>query len=432
MSIIKAATKCLILLPFYAVATPIVIFLVVVMPKRRRELVWGTVPMTNNKYWSAAVKTLGYRSITLMEEFYHIHKKEDFDIYLDDLTPKWIWPRFLRIETGKLLGFLYVMRNASVLHLCFLGGPLWNTWLRKIEGPLYRWAGIKTVVIPYGGDMYMYSRVMDPCVRHGLLLSFPHMAAREKEIEGRVDHWIRHGDTIVMGFTIDGIGRWDALVGNFICIDIHEWRQNDSYSNSDGRNGTVRIMHAPNRRGVKGSEFIFKAVDELKAEGLQIELVLLEKLPNECIKSMMQEVDVIADQLILPGYGLFAVEAMASGLPVMTNLHNEAYTRLFRRYSFLNECPILSTTPETIKANLRALVTSPALREALGRASRDYAEKYHSYKTATYLFGSIYDKLLNGKDINLQNLFHPLTSEYVIKRRVNHPLVESRLLSAPR
>jgi hypothetical protein len=49
--------------------------------------------------------------------------------------------------------------------------------------------------------------------------------------------------------------------------------------------------------------------------------------------------------------------------------------------------PELSTTPETIKTNLKALITDTALREAIGRASRDYAEKYHSYETAAYLFG---------------------------------------------
>ena len=38
---------------------------------------------------------------------------------------------------------------------------------------------------------------------------------------------------------------------------------------------------------------------------------------------------------------------MASGLPVLANLDHEAYTTVFRRYAFLNECPILSSSPET-------------------------------------------------------------------------------------
>jgi len=410
---------------------PIVFLLVLVLPKRRSELVWGTVPMTNNKYWSNAVKRLGYRSVTLMDEYYHIHKKEDFDLYLDDFVPKWIWPAFLKTEIARLLAFIYVIRNASALHICFLGGPLWATWLRGMEGHFYRWAGIRTVVLPYGGDMYMYSRIMDPSVRHGLLLSYPGMAAREKDVAKRVDYWVRHADAIVMGFNIDGVGRWDVLVGNMICLDLKEWQNKITYSTRQGHNGVVKILHAPNHRGVKGSEFLFKAVEELKREGLQIELLLLEKVPNERIKSIMQEVDILADQFILPGYGLFAIEGMASGLPVVANLDDEVYMTLFRRYSFLNECPILSTTPESLVGNLRSLVMDPALREGLGRASRNYAEKYHSYETAGYLFGSIYDKLLKGKDIDLPNLFHPLISEFVRKSPIKHPLVQSKL-SSPR
>jgi hypothetical protein len=111
----------------------------------------------------------------------------------------------------------------------------------------------------------------------------------------------------------------------------------------------------------------------------------------------------------------------------MANLDHEAYTRLFRRYAFLNECPVLSTAPETLVDHLRLLVTRPELREALGRAGRHYAEKYHSNEAAQFLFGSIYDKILHGRDVDLINLYHPLTSEWVRGRpKVEHPLVENR------
>jgi glycosyltransferase involved in cell wall biosynthesis len=71
-----------------------------------------------------------------------------------------------------------------------------------------------------------------------------------------------------------------------------------------------------------------------------------------------------------------ALEGMASGLPILSNLDSETYTRVFRRYAFLNECPILSTTPETVKDHLRVLVTHPQLRKELGEAGRKYVEKY--------------------------------------------------------
>ncbi|MGI8931709.1 MAG: hypothetical protein ACR2FK_04925, partial [Sphingomicrobium sp.] len=118
---------------------------------------------------------------------------------------------------------------------------------------------------------------------------------------------------------------------------------------------------------------------------------------------------------------------MASGLPVLANLDHEAYTRVFRRYGFLDECPILSSPPERLVDNLRLLIRSPALREELGRAGRAYVEKYHSYAAAQYLFESIYRKF-DGEQVDLINLFHPLKSAYNrATPKIAHPLVDSRL-----
>jgi glycosyltransferase involved in cell wall biosynthesis len=231
-----------------------------------------------------------------------------------------------------------------------------------------------------------------------------------------------------MGYTIDGIGRWDVPVGNMVCIDLDQWQCKPVYSSRNGRIGAVKIMHTPNHRGFKGTEFLIHAVEELKAEGLKVELILLEKVPNDRVCELMQEVDILADQFICTGYGLAAIEGMASGLPVMANLEHEAYTRIFRRYSFLNECPIFSTSPETLKQNLEVLITNPELREQLGRAGRRYVEKYHAFETSQYLFGSIYEKILDGNEVDLMDLFHPLKSEFNRRKPpIQHPLIDNKL-----
>ena len=64
----------------------------------------------------------------------------------------------------------------------------------------------------------------------------------------------------------------------------------------------------------------------------------------------------------------------------------------------------------------------------MGRAGRKYVEKYHSSETMHYLFGSIYDKILHGKSVDLINLFHPLKSDYNKRKPyIQHPLVENKL-----
>jgi glycosyltransferase involved in cell wall biosynthesis len=399
-----------------------------ILPKRRQELIWAPEAIINNKYWSEAMRAAGYASKTLMRQVSPINKKEDFDLYFDDVTPRWIRPSRLRKLLGPSFALVYMMTDAKVIHIPFTGGPLGTSPLWRLEAYLFRASGIKTVVVPYGGDAYAFSQILDPSLRNALLINYGEMPRKEREIRKRVQFWAEKADAMVIGFLIDGMGRWDVPIPNSICINTHLWQARLAYSSSDGRNGPVKVLHTPNHRGAKGTEFLSEAVDRLQREGLQLELVLLEKIPNDQVREKMQTVDILADQFIATAYALSAIEGMASGLPVMSNLEHEAYTRVFRRYAFLNECPILSTTPENLTENLRVLVTNPKLREELGRAGRAYVEKYHSYEMAQYLFGSIYEKILKGRDVDLMNLFHPLTSEFNRRKpTIQHSLVENRL-----
>lgn len=398
------------------------------LPKRGRELIWGTTPIINNTYWSNAMREAGWPSKTLMQTFYgRINKRENYDLYYEDMLPSWVNFKFNH-AFSSYFAFLYILLNAKVMHLPFSGGALSATPFRTAEAELLRLADIKVVVMPYGSDAYMYSRVKDSSLRHALLLSYPELGRTESEIERRVRYWTENADIVINFFMgIDGFGRWDVLVYSGLSIDIGQWTPKEEYAKSNGENGVVRVMHAPNHRGFKGTEFLIHAIEELRNEGWMVELVLLEGVQNDKVREMMREVDILVEQLVL-GYGLNAVEGMASGLPVLSNLDIEDYTRLYRRYAALNECPILSTTPETIKENLKILIANPELRRELGQAGRQYVEKYHSYKTAQYMFGAIYDKILHGKDVDLMNLFHPLKSEYNKKYpKVEHPLIENHL-----
>ena len=237
-----------------------------------------------------------------------------------------------------------------MVHTSFWGFSLGLSSWWRLERFFFRLAGLKVVIIGFGGDIYLYSTLADPSLRYGLLASYPHLALDEQLTAAKVHYWARNADCLLTGYMIDGIGRWDVTTNSVYIVDTSTWSAKTDYSTHDGLTGPVKILHAPNHRGFKGTEFIIDAVEQLRAEGLLVELVLVEKVPNHRIRELMQEVDILADQCIMTGYALNSMEGMASGLPVLANHEESFYTRVFRRYGFLNECPIHHRLPIERKA----------------------------------------------------------------------------------
>lgn len=395
--------------------------------RRRRTLVWGSMPLISNKYWSEAMRQAGHDSVTIMQDHFAINARADFDRYFEDFAPAWL-PRTARRGLGSCLALCWVLRRASVIHISFLGFALDSTVFWRLEGWLFRRAAVKVVAMPFGADFYVYSRLIDSSLRYGLLASYPGLALTEARTRQRLDYWSLRADAVVAGMMVDGLGRWDIALNQFFVIDTETWPAKADYSAADGTNGPVRVLHTPNHRGFKGTEFLVDAVAALRAEGLEIELVLLEGVANAVVRQTMTEVDILAEQFLATGYALSGIEGMASGLPVMANLEHEAYTRVFRRFGFLDECPILSTTPETLRDQLRLLVRNPDLRRELGQANRAFAVKYHSYAMAQHMFGAIYARIVHGETVDLINLFHPLKGSYnTASPRVVHPLRDNIL-----
>src|SRR5581483_11225391 len=85
--------------------------------------------------------------------------------------------------------------------------------------------------------------------------------------------------------------------------------------------------------------------------------------------------DIVVDQLNSGWYGLFAIEAMAHGKPVVGFIHDEAAARTAEAFGV--EVPIVRTTRETLARDLRPLADSPELRAERGAASRAYVERAH-------------------------------------------------------
>ena len=81
-----------------------------------------------------------------------------------------------------------------------------------------------------------------------------------------------------------------------------------------------RILHAPNHRNIKGSQFVIDAVTKLQKEGEEIELKLLEKVSNGKVLEEIERADLVIDQLVIGWYAMFTLESLSLGTPVICYL----------------------------------------------------------------------------------------------------------------
>lgn len=391
----------------------------------KKRLVWGEAPIINNVYWARAMEGAGFFSETFTDQYcWSINKREQYDLVIQEM----FWKIPLRLK--YYIGFLYSLFRYDIFFLSFNGFFLWKTLLHPLEPILLKIANKKIVLLPFGGDAYVYRRLRAPNLIHVLNQSLPGAARRQVEIANRVDWWCRHADFVIpAGMGPDGLGRWDVLIPNSLCVDVDSWKTTKENNMADGRDNLVKVTHSPNFRGFKGTEFVIEAVEALKEEGLKVELILLEKIQNEEVKKVLRESsDIHVEQLVFTGFGLNAIEAMATGLPVVSNLEEESITRPFRRWSYLNECPLVSSTPERLVEDLRKLVTRPELRKELGKCGRLYTKKYHSYQSSQFLFKQVIEHL-EGKRDSLMAMYHPLDSEYLSDEpKLSSPLFENKII----
>lgn len=370
----------------------------------------------------------GYISKTFTNGFYSkINKREDWDIVLQEK-----YGCFLPLSVKFILAFFESIIKYDIFFLSFNGFFLGFTPYWWMESYFLKLANKKSVLIPYGSDSYVYRRIRSLNLIHALLLSYPESAKCQNKIARRVDHWCAHANVVFPGLMgPDGFGRWDIVVASPLHVDLAQWLPSCRQSPANGRNGTVFVAHAPNHRGFKGTEFVFEAVQLLQEEGLMVELILMEGKQNHEVRNILEsQTDILLEQLLFTGHGLNGLEGLASGLPVIANLEDDSLLRPFRRWSYFSECPIVSASPETITDVLRKLVTRPELRHQLGRAGREYAEKYHGLDSAQHMFGAVIDYLYGRMDAHaLLNLYNPRTSEYCKRRpMVEHPLVNNRIV----
>jgi glycosyltransferase involved in cell wall biosynthesis len=148
------------------------------------------------------------------------------------------------------------------------------------------------------------------------------------------------------------------------------------------------VVHAPSNREKKGTSCVIEACAELP-----VELDIVEGVPHDVARERYARADIVVDQLNAGWHGVFALEAMALGKPVVAYLKPDVVERSATGYGV--RIPIVPATAETLVADLRPLVEQPALRRELGAAGRAYVEQVHDIDRIADRFIDLYGSLRN-------------------------------------
>lgn len=157
-----------------------------------------------------------------------------------------------------------------------------------------------------------------------------------------------------------------------------EWVPNmtDSFEitpeiNKDGT--AIRICHAPTDRVIKGTEYVIKAVEELK-KSYGVELVLVEKTSLPEAVKIYNTCDIGVDQLNVGWYGHYAVQLMQLGKPVLSYIRDDLLP-------FASLCPVVNVNADNLARKLEELLLDPKLRRQLGDEGIAYVNKIHNPET---------------------------------------------------
>lgn len=335
---------------------------------------WTGAPILTLVLKCRAEKSLGFNSFTIVPTVYHTTSQFDFILDRGVLRSKQtalVW---------RYLAFIFVCLCCRHVHAYFDGGLLPSLSQRTfsiVELFSYRFLSVKFFAWTYGGDVrdqFTTRKLGKPnCCTDCQNVGVACICFAEKA-RVNISKVVRSAkQTFTMGDMTEYVpgSRKDLF---FWPVDLD--RENGTSYQAEFpkiHHGPLQVVHSPNHPEFKGTAYLRKVVEELKAEGIAIELVIVQGKSNEEALSIYRSADVIFDQCMIGFHGYFSLEAMALGKPVMCFIRKPELYLLSPQ-----ECPIINTGILTLKKDLRALVLQPQNLEEIGRRGRKYIEKHYT------------------------------------------------------
>jgi hypothetical protein len=143
------------------------------------------------------------------------------------------------------------------------------------------------------------------------------------------------------------------------------------------------VLHAPSHAVTKGTAQISAAIERVAARR-PLRPRLVGGMTREHLVAELARADIVVDQLNSETPGVFALEAMSLGRPVMLEFRPKLLA------PFARGAPLVRVTAQSLERELDALCADPARRRALGDAGRRYAAEVHRSGTVAAALEHLY------------------------------------------
>jgi glycosyltransferase involved in cell wall biosynthesis len=289
--------------------------------------------------------------------------KYDYNFYLEK------FPRPLKYLVGSLkgLGFLAkALINYDVFHFHSK-----SIFPNNFDMPLERNANKKIVFHFHGCDARL--------AKHGVCAVCERIGRKSKL---NLIKNVKKYANLTIVVSPDLLKELPGAVWIDDSVDIDVWKPGRKVKKDE----TIRILHSPTDRLVKGTRYVEEAVEKLKKNGYDVELLLLQNVPNTKVKELAQRADIAVDQLLVGWYGVLGIETMALGIPTCAHIRED-----LKWYSRGN--PIVDVSQQNLYEKLRTLIEDESLRKKIGKRSIDFVrERHDSLKNAKKIV-NIYENL---------------------------------------
>jgi hypothetical protein len=144
------------------------------------------------------------------------------------------------------------------------------------------------------------------------------------------------------------------------------------------------VLHAPSHQLKKGSAVISSAMDSVAARR-PLRPHIVSGVRRDALLRELARADIVVDQLNSVTSGVFALEAMAFGKPVLLEFQRELLA------PFARDSPAVAITAATLAAELEALAGDAERRAALGAAGRAFVARVHGADVVARVLEELYE-----------------------------------------